>query len=234
MMPQKIVGLKREAVSCSALLGGELPGHWLRLNLDVRAERFDYGLCTRLKLRGIDVVTGAFCKLIDAGTQIDEWRNVAAKPLSVNKMRLNEGVALMGEDGKAFEVAPGVPLRTPLCVHDALGRDAKLHATIEGAQAEEDEEGPYRPDSWVVERPKVVQRPVPEQRYHTDSEEHQRLPYPDPRFEHLAAQRTAAKLRPRVILPRYVSISAARTAEARGRQLQRLVGLHATHPRWRQ
>ena len=38
------------------------------------------------------------------------------------------------------------------------------------------------------------------------------------------AQRMAAKLRPRVMLPRCVSSTAARTAEARGRQLQRLVG----------
>jgi hypothetical protein len=34
----------------------------------------------------------------------------------------------------------------------------------------------------------------------------------------------AAKLRPRVNLPRHVSSTATRTAGARGRQLQRLVG----------
>ena len=39
-----------------------------------------------------------------------------------------------------------------------------------------------------------------------------------------AAQRMAAKLRPRVMLPRRVSSTATRAAEARGRQLQRLVG----------
>jgi len=38
----------------------------------------------------------------------------------------------------------------------------------------------------------------------------------------------AAKLRPRVILTRFVSSTAARAAEARGRQLQRLVGRQAT------
>src|SRR5262245_20469971 len=38
-----------------------------------------------------------------------------------------------------------------------------------------------------------------------------------------AAQRMAAKLRPRVILPWCASSMAARTAEVRGRQLQRLV-----------
>jgi hypothetical protein len=42
-----------------------------------------------------------------------------------------------------------------------------------------------------------------------------------------AAQRVAAKLRPRVILPRCMSSMAARAAETRGRQLQRLVGRHA-------
>lgn len=39
----------------------------------------------------------------------------------------------------------------------------------------------------------------------------------------LAAQRLAAKLWPRVILPRIVASKASRMAEARGRQLQRLV-----------
>ena len=43
-----------------------------------------------------------------------------------------------------------------------------------------------------------------------------------------AVQRMAAKLRPRVMLPRYVSSSAAHMAEARGRQLQRLVGRQAS------
>ena len=38
----------------------------------------------------------------------------------------------------------------------------------------------------------------------------------------------AAKLRPRVMLPRSESTSAARAAEARGRQLQRLVGRRAS------
>jgi hypothetical protein len=38
-----------------------------------------------------------------------------------------------------------------------------------------------------------------------------------------AVQRMAAKLRPRMMLPRCVSSEAARAAEARGRQLQRLV-----------
>ena len=42
-----------------------------------------------------------------------------------------------------------------------------------------------------------------------------------------AVQRTAAKLRPRVILPRSASSMTARAAEARGRQLQRLVGRRA-------
>jgi len=40
----------------------------------------------------------------------------------------------------------------------------------------------------------------------------------------------AAKLRPRVILPWRVSTSANRAAEARGRQLQRLVGPRALSP----
>ena len=40
----------------------------------------------------------------------------------------------------------------------------------------------------------------------------------------------AAKLRPRVMLPRFVSTSDARAAEARGRQLQRLVGRRVTAP----
>ena len=40
----------------------------------------------------------------------------------------------------------------------------------------------------------------------------------------------AAKLRPRVMLPRRVKSRAARIAEARGRQLQRLVGRRAS---WR-
>jgi len=38
-----------------------------------------------------------------------------------------------------------------------------------------------------------------------------------------SAQRMAAKLRPREILPRCVPIETARAAEARGRQLQRLL-----------
>jgi hypothetical protein len=40
----------------------------------------------------------------------------------------------------------------------------------------------------------------------------------------VATQRMAAKLRPRAMLPRLVTSTANRTAEARGRQLQRLVG----------
>jgi len=44
------------------------------------------------------------------------------------------------------------------------------------------------------------------------------------KLESHAAQRMAAKLRPRVMLPRRVSSTATRAAEARGRQLQRLVG----------
>lgn len=40
----------------------------------------------------------------------------------------------------------------------------------------------------------------------------------------------AAKLRPRVMLPRLASTSDARAAEARGRQLQRLVGQHCDLP----
>jgi hypothetical protein len=39
----------------------------------------------------------------------------------------------------------------------------------------------------------------------------------------------AAKLRPRVILPRFVSGTAARVAEARGRELQGLVMRHARY-----
>src|SRR3990172_4193749 len=45
----------------------------------------------------------------------------------------------------------------------------------------------------------------------------------------LAAQRTPAKLRPRAMLPRSVSSKTARATEARGRQLQRLVGRRARY-----
>jgi len=40
----------------------------------------------------------------------------------------------------------------------------------------------------------------------------------------MSAERMAAKLRPRVILPRRISSTSTRAAESRGRQLQRLVG----------
>lgn len=44
-----------------------------------------------------------------------------------------------------------------------------------------------------------------------------------------AAQRMAARLRPRVMLPSCSYAEAARTSEARGRQLQRLVGRGARY-----
>ena len=43
-----------------------------------------------------------------------------------------------------------------------------------------------------------------------------------------AVQRMAAKLRPRVMLPRAVWSTTAGAAEARGRQLQRRVGRHSS------
>ena len=46
-----------------------------------------------------------------------------------------------------------------------------------------------------------------------------------------AAQRMAAKLRPRVIVPRAASSNAARAAGARGRQLQPLVGWRVDYSR---